>query len=169
MSMQEGVMFQFEENLDQAAKIKVIGVGGGGGNAINTMIRNHVEGVDFLVANTDAQALRRSEASMKIQLGGSLTKGLGAGANPEIGRQAAEEDVKRLVELFTGADMIFIAAGMGGGTGTTAHTRSNKNQIRTGEEFDQALDIFFSGLTTDFGIGAGTKTFSQASAELNFH
>ncbi len=120
MPMQEGVMFQFEENLDQAAKIKVIGVGGGGGNAINTMIRNHVEGVDFLVANTDAQALRRSEAPMKIQLGGNLTKGLGAGANPEIGRQAAEEDVKRLVELFTGADMIFIAAGMGGGTGTGA-------------------------------------------------
>lgn len=120
MPMQEGVMFQFEENLDQTAKIKVIGVGGGGGNAINTMIRNHVEGVDFLVANTDAQALRRSEAPMKIQLGGSLTKGLGAGANPEIGRQAAEEDVKRLVELFTGADMIFIAAGMGGGTGTGA-------------------------------------------------
>lgn len=120
MPMHEGVMFQFEENLDQAAKIKVIGVGGGGGNAINTMIRNHVEGVDFLVANTDAQALRRSEAPMKIQLGGNLTKGLGAGANPEIGRQAAEEDVKRLVELFTGADMIFIAAGMGGGTGTGA-------------------------------------------------
>jgi len=120
MPMQEGVMFQFEENLDQAAKIKVIGVGGGGGNAVNTMIRNHVEGVDFLVANTDAQALRRSEAPMKIQLGGNLTKGLGAGANPEIGRQAAEEDVKRLVELFTGADMVFIAAGMGGGTGTGA-------------------------------------------------
>ncbi|MBW6507961.1 MAG: cell division protein FtsZ [Desulfuromonadales bacterium] len=113
-------MFQFEESLDQAAKIKVIGVGGGGGNAVNTMIRNHVEGVDFLVANTDAQALRRSEATMKIQLGGNLTKGLGAGANPEIGRQAAEEDIKRLVELFTGADMIFIAAGMGGGTGTGA-------------------------------------------------
>lgn len=120
MPIQEGVMFQFEESLDQAAKIKVIGVGGGGGNAVNTMIRNHVEGVDFLVANTDAQALRRSEAPMKIQLGGNLTKGLGAGANPEIGRQAAEEDVKRLVELFTGADMIFIAAGMGGGTGTGA-------------------------------------------------
>ncbi|MFO7766898.1 MAG: cell division protein FtsZ [Pelovirga sp.] len=113
-------MFQFEENLDQAAKIKVIGVGGGGGNAVNTMIHNHVEGVDFLVANTDAQALRRSDAPMKIQLGGNLTKGLGAGANPEIGRQAAEEDVKRLEELFAGADMIFIAAGMGGGTGTGA-------------------------------------------------
>ncbi len=120
MPNQEGVMFQFEAELDQAAKIKVIGVGGGGGNAVNTMIRCHVEGVEFLTANTDAQALRRSEASMKIQLGGQLTKGLGAGANPEIGRQAAEEDKKRLVEMFAGADMIFVAAGMGGGTGTGA-------------------------------------------------
>jgi len=113
-------MFQFEAELDQAAKIKVIGVGGGGGNAVNTMIRSNVEGVEFLTANTDAQALRRSEASMKIQLGGHLTKGLGAGANPEIGRQAAEEDKQRLVEMFEGADMIFVAAGMGGGTGTGA-------------------------------------------------
>jgi cell division protein FtsZ len=113
-------MFQFEAALDQAAKIKVIGVGGGGGNAVNTMIRCNVEGVEFLAANTDAQALRRSDASMKIQLGGHLTKGLGAGANPEIGRQAAEEDKQRLVEMFEGADMIFVAAGMGGGTGTGA-------------------------------------------------
>ena len=120
MPIQEGVMFQFEAELDQAAKIKVIGVGGGGGNAVNTMIRNNVEGVEFLTANTDAQALRRSDASMKIQLGGHLTKGLGAGANPEIGRQAAEEDKQRLVEMFAGADMIFVAAGMGGGTGTGA-------------------------------------------------
>ncbi|MFK5925518.1 MAG: cell division protein FtsZ [Desulfuromusa sp.] len=120
MPKQEGVMFQFEAELDQTAKIKVIGVGGGGGNAVNTMIRSNVEGVEFLTANTDAQALRRSEASMKIQLGGQLTKGLGAGANPEIGRQAAEEDKQRLVEMFTGADMIFVAAGMGGGTGTGA-------------------------------------------------
>ncbi len=120
MPSQEGVMFQFEAELDQAAKIKVIGVGGGGGNAVNTMIRSNVEGVEFLTANTDAQALRRSEASMKIQLGGHLTKGLGAGANPEIGRQAAEEDKQRLVEMFEGADMIFVAAGMGGGTGTGA-------------------------------------------------
>lgn len=120
MPNQEGVMFQFEAELDQAAKIKVIGVGGGGGNAVNTMIRNNVEGVEFLTANTDAQALRRSDASMKIQLGGHLTKGLGAGANPEIGRQAAEEDKQRLVEMFAGADMIFVAAGMGGGTGTGA-------------------------------------------------
>lgn len=120
MPSQEGVMFQFEEAMDQAAKIKVIGVGGGGGNAVNTMIRNHVEGVDFMVANTDAQALRRNEAPMKIQLGGNLTKGLGAGANPEVGRKAAEEDTQRLVELFAGADMVFVAAGMGGGTGTGA-------------------------------------------------
>ncbi len=120
MPNQEGVMFQFEENLDQVARIKVIGVGGGGGNAVNTMIRCKVDGVEFLAANTDAQALRKSEASMKIQLGSGLTKGLGAGANPEIGRQAAEEDLSRLVEMFTGADMIFVAAGMGGGTGTGA-------------------------------------------------
>ena len=120
MPSQEGVMFQFEAALDQTAKIKVIGVGGGGGNAVNTMIRCNVEGVEFLTANTDAQALRRSEASTKIQLGGQLTKGLGAGANPEIGRQAAEEDKQRLVEMFSGADMIFVAAGMGGGTGTGA-------------------------------------------------
>ena len=120
MPNQEGVMFQFEAALDQAAKIKVIGVGGGGGNAVNTMIRCNVEGVEFLTANTDAQALRRSEASTKIQLGGQLTKGLGAGANPEVGRQAAEEDKQRLVEMFSGADMIFVAAGMGGGTGTGA-------------------------------------------------
>ncbi len=120
MPSQEGVMFQFEENLDQAAKIKVIGVGGGGGNAVNTMIRSQVEGVEFIAANTDAQALRRSDASMKVQLGDHLTKGLGAGADPEVGRQAAKEDRQRLAELFSGSDMVFVAAGMGGGTGTGA-------------------------------------------------
>lgn len=120
MPNQEGVMFQFEENLDQAARIKVIGVGGGGGNAVNTMIRRNVEDVEFLAANTDAQALRRSDASTKLQLGGHLTKGLGAGANPEVGRQAASEDSQRLTEIFDGADMVFVAAGMGGGTGTGA-------------------------------------------------
>ncbi len=120
MPNEEGVMFQFEDTMDQVAKIKVIGVGGGGGNAVNTMIRSHVEGVEFITANTDAQALRRSEAPMKIQLGSTLTKGLGAGANPEVGREAAEEDHHRLVELFTGSDMVFVAAGMGGGTGTGA-------------------------------------------------
>lgn len=120
MHNQEGVMFQFEESLDQGAKIKVIGVGGGGGNAVNTMIRNDVQGVEFITANTDAQALRKSAAPMKIQLGGQLTKGLGAGANPEVGRKAAEEDATRLEDLFAGSDMVFVAAGLGGGTGTGA-------------------------------------------------
>ncbi len=120
MENNEGIMFQFEESLNQGAKIKVIGVGGGGGNAVNTMIRSGVEGVEFITANTDAQALRRSSAPMKIQLGGQLTKGLGAGANPDIGRQAAEEDAGRFEELFAGADMVFVAVGLGGGTGTGA-------------------------------------------------
>ncbi|BCR03968.1 cell division protein FtsZ [Desulfuromonas versatilis] len=113
-------MFEFDESIDQTAKIKVIGVGGGGGNAINTMIDAHLEGVEFFAANTDAQALKRSLAPMKIQLGAKLTKGLGAGANPEMGREAALEDRARLAELLDGADMVFIAAGLGGGTGTGA-------------------------------------------------
>ena len=113
-------MFEFDESIDQSAKIKVIGVGGGGGNAINTMIESHVVGVDFVCANTDAQALRNSLAPLKLQLGGKLTKGLGAGANPEMGRDAALEDRARLAEILEGADMVFIAAGLGGGTGTGA-------------------------------------------------
>lgn len=113
-------MFEFDEKMDQTAKIKVVGVGGGGGNAINTMIASGVAGVDFIVANTDAQALKANSAPMKVQLGGKLTKGLGAGANPEIGREAALEDRARLAELLEGADMVFIAAGLGGGTGTGA-------------------------------------------------
>jgi cell division protein FtsZ len=113
-------MFEFDESIDQSAKIKVIGIGGGGGNAVNTMIACDVYGVDFIVANTDAQALRMSKAPLKIQIGAQLTKGLGAGANPEIGRDAAVENREQLAKAFQGADMIFIAAGMGGGTGTGA-------------------------------------------------
>jgi cell division protein FtsZ len=113
-------MFEFDESIDQSAKIKVIGVGGSGGNAVNTMIGCNVQGVDFIVANTDAQALRMSKAPVKIQIGSQLTKGLGAGANPNVGRDAALEDREKLVESLKGADMIFIAAGMGGGTGTGA-------------------------------------------------
>jgi cell division protein FtsZ len=113
-------MFEFDENIDQTAKIKVIGVGGGGNNAVNTMIMAELEGVDFVAANTDAQALRKSKAPVKLQIGGKLTKGLGAGANPEVGRDAAEEDRSRLAEILEGADMVFIAAGLGGGTGTGA-------------------------------------------------
>ena len=113
-------MLEFDESIDQSAKIKVIGVGGGGSNAVNTMITCNIRGVDFIVANTDVQALRMSKAPVKIQLGSQSTKGLGAGANPEVGKQAALEDRERLAEVLSGADMVFVAAGLGGGTGTGA-------------------------------------------------
>lgn len=110
-----------EENaLPLGAKIKVVGVGGGGCNAVNTMIRSGLTGVEYIVANTDSQALAASMAGTKIQLGGSVTKGLGAGANPEVGRKAAIEDYEKLSEVLDGADMVFVTAGMGGGTGTGA-------------------------------------------------
>src|SRR6185436_3419482 len=104
----------------EGARIKVVGVGGGGGNAVNTMIAAGLPGVDFISANTDAQALKANLAPIKMQLGEKLTRGLGAGGNPEVGRRAAEEDVERLREYLADADMIFITAGMGGGTGTGA-------------------------------------------------
>ena len=109
-----------DEMEAQGARIKVIGVGGGGGNAINTMISRGLTGVEFIAMNTDAQDLRRSLASRRFQLGTQLTKGLGAGADPEVGREAALEDRERLAELVVGADMVFVTAGMGGGTGTGA-------------------------------------------------
>ncbi|MFO1368565.1 MAG: cell division protein FtsZ [Marinagarivorans sp.] len=111
-------MFELVDNLPQNAVIKVVGVGGGGGNAVKHMINNHVEGVDFVCANTDAQALKNIEAHAVLQLGNNMTKGLGAGANPDVGRQAALEDRDRIAEVLRGADMVFITAGMGGGTGT---------------------------------------------------
>ncbi|MCK5894106.1 MAG: cell division protein FtsZ [Endozoicomonadaceae bacterium] len=113
-------MFELVDNAPQNAVIKVIGVGGGGGNAVNHMLNNQVSGVDFIVANTDAQALKNLNAKTLLQLGIGITKGLGAGANPDIGRQAALEDRERLSEVLSGADMVFITAGMGGGTGTGA-------------------------------------------------
>lgn len=113
-------MFELMDTYGQQAVIKVIGVGGGGGNALDHMMAANIEGVDFISANTDAQALNRSQAPIILQLGASLTKGLGAGADPTIGRQAALEDRDRIAEVLTGADMVFITAGMGGGTGTGA-------------------------------------------------
>lgn len=107
-------------DTDQLATIKVIGVGGGGSNAVNRMIENGLQGVEFIAVNTDAQALHLSKAEHKLQLGGKLTRGLGAGANPDIGKKAAEESRDQLEEYLTGADMVFITAGMGGGTGTGA-------------------------------------------------
>jgi cell division protein FtsZ len=110
--------FELIDNVPQNAVIKVVGVGGGGGNAVEHMVSCHVEGVEFICANTDAQALKRHSARTLLQLGSQVTKGLGAGANPEIGRQAALEDRDRIEELLQGTDMVFITAGMGGGTGT---------------------------------------------------
>lgn len=111
-------MFEIMDAYAENAVIKVIGVGGGGGNAVEHMLSANIEGVDFICANTDAQALKNSTAKTILQLGPSVTRGLGAGANPEIGRQAALEDRERIMELLEGADMVFITAGMGGGTGT---------------------------------------------------
>jgi len=108
----------FDETAVSSANIKVIGVGGGGGNAVNRMISAGVLGVEFLATNTDCQALRTNRASIKVQLGAKLTKGLGAGANPEVGRSAALEDTEKLIEVLTGADMVFVTTGLGGGTGT---------------------------------------------------
>ncbi len=113
-------MFELMDSFSQNAVIKVIGVGGCGGNAVQNMVTEGIEGVDFIAANTDAQVLKKSEAKTVLQIGGDITKGLGAGANPEVGRQAALEDRDRIQEILSGADMVFITAGMGGGTGTGA-------------------------------------------------
>ncbi|MBS4213932.1 MULTISPECIES: cell division protein FtsZ [Neobacillus] len=113
-------MFNFEPNLDQFARIKVIGVGGGGNNAVNRMIEDGVGGVEFIAVNTDAQALHQSRAEVTMQIGSSLTRGLGAGANPEIGKRAVEESRQQIEDVLSGADMVFVTAGMGGGTGTGA-------------------------------------------------
>ena len=113
-------MFELMDAYSQSAVIKVIGVGGGGGNAVSHMVTAGIEGVEFICINTDAQALKASKVKTALQIGGSITKGLGAGADPEIGRQAAQEDRDRIMELIQGCDMLFITAGMGGGTGTGA-------------------------------------------------
>lgn len=113
-------MFELLDTCQQNAVIKVVGIGGGGGNAIEHMMAGHIEGVEFICANTDAQAINNSSANTIIQLGENITRGLGAGANPEVGRRAAEEDREKIRTVLGGADMVFIAAGMGGGTGTGA-------------------------------------------------
>ncbi len=136
------------------AKIKVVGVGGGGCNAVNTMIRSGLAGVEYVVANTDAQALSVSLAPTKIQLGGTITKGLGAGANPEVGKKAALEDYERISEVLKGADMVFITAGMGGGTGTGAAPVIAKLAKELG-----ALTV---GVVTKPFVFEGKKRFKQA-------
>jgi cell division protein FtsZ len=120
MSMSEEIRIQYNDEVPRGAKIKVIGVGGGGGNAVNRMIAAKVEGVEFIAANTDVQALQLSQAPVKLQLGVKLTSGLGAGANPDVGRRAALEDSEKIIEALEGADMVFVTTGLGGGTGTGA-------------------------------------------------
>src|SRR3954453_20253069 len=120
MSNDSRIRISFNEEARNDAKIKVIGIGGGGGNAVNRMIDAGMEGIEFIVANTDLQALRLSNAPVKLQLGVKLTSGLGAGANPDIGRRAALEDSDKIIEALEGADMVFVTAGLGGGTGTGA-------------------------------------------------
>ena len=111
---------RLDEEATMGARIKVIGVGGGGSNAVNRMVQTGLDGVEFLVVNTDLQALRANAASMKVQIGSKLTKGLGAGADPNVGRQAALEDTDKIIQALDGADMVFVTTGLGGGTGTGA-------------------------------------------------
>src|ERR1700691_279769 len=120
MSQPEEIRIQYHDEKLRGAKIKVIGVGGGGGNAVNRMIAASMEGVEFIAANTDRQALQLSHAPVKLQLGAKLTSGLGAGANPDVGRKAALEDSEKILDALAGADMVFVTAGLGGGTGTGA-------------------------------------------------
>ncbi len=155
-------MFEISDNAGNAridgAKIKVIGVGGGGCNAVNTMIRAGLSGVEYIVANTDSQALAANLAPTKIQLGSDLTKGLGAGANPEVGRKAALDDYERLSEIIEGSDMVFITAGMGGGTGTGAAPVIAKLAKELG-----ALTV---GVVTKPFTFEGKKRFRQAEAGI---
>src|SRR2546425_12499895 len=141
------------------ARIKVIGVGGGGSNAVNRMIEMGIEGIDFVVANTDLQALKRSRAPVKIQLGGRLTKGLGAGADPEVGRQAALEDTDKIIEVLEGSDMVFVTTGLGGGTGTGGAPIVASLATELG-----ALTV--AGVTKPFGF-EGLRRLQQAEQGLN--
>lgn len=149
-------MFEINENSDvtSGAKIKVIGVGGGGCNAVNTMIKAGLSGVEYIVANTDAQALNINLAPTKVQLGAGITKGLGAGANPEVGRKSALEEYEKLSEVIEGADMVFITAGMGGGTGTGAAPVIAK--------LCKELGILTVGVVTKPFLFEGKKRFKQA-------
>ena len=116
----ENLRLTLDESMKTGARIKVVGVGGGGGNAVNRMVQAGLEGVEFVVANTDAQALQQNAAPVKVQIGSKLTKGLGAGADPNVGRSAALEDTELIIQALDGADMIFVTTGLGGGTGTGA-------------------------------------------------
>lgn len=152
-------MFDIGLEMDQLAKIKVIGVGGGGGNAVNRMIESGVKGVEFIVANTDLQVLNKSKAPIKIQIGEEITDGLGAGANPEVGKNAALESKKEIEEALRGADMIFVTCGMGGGTGTGA--------APVIAEIAQGLGALTVGIVTKPFSFEGKKRMEQAIKGLD--
>ena len=155
-------MFELVDSAPESAIIKVVGVGGGGGNAVQHMLKHQVEGVDFIAANTDAQALKSVNANTILQLGASVTKGLGAGANPEIGKQSALEDRERIAEILDGADMVFITAGMGGGTGTGA--------APVVAEVAKELDILTVAVVTrPFSFEKRTETADKGIEELARH
>lgn len=153
-------MLQFETNMEKSAVIKVIGVGGGGCNAVNRMVEAELKGVDFIAVNTDRQALNRCLAETKVQIGEKLTRGLGAGANPEIGQKAAEETLDEITALLDGADMIFITAGMGGGTGTGAAPIIAKAA--------KDMGILTVGVVTKPFKFEGSKRARQAELGINF-
>ncbi|HRA40443.1 MAG TPA: cell division protein FtsZ, partial [Pyrinomonadaceae bacterium] len=153
-----GIKMFIDEPPITGARIKVIGVGGGGGNAVNRMIEAGIKGVDFIVANTDLQALNASKAPMKIQLGSKSTRGLGAGSNPDIGRNAALEDHQKLLDVLEGSDMVFVTAGLGGGTGTGAAPVVASLAIELG-----ALTVAI--VTKPFGV-EGRRRMEQAEKGL---
>ncbi len=153
-------MLQFETNMEKSAVIKVIGVGGGGCNAVNRMVEGELKGVDFIAVNTDRQALNRCLAETKVQIGEKLTRGLGAGANPEIGQRAAEETLDEITALLEGADMVFITAGMGGGTGTGAAPIIAKAA--------KDMGILTVGVVTRPFKFEGSKRARQAELGINF-
>jgi cell division protein FtsZ len=153
------IMLDFDTNIDQFAKIKVIGVGGGGNNAVNRMIEDGVVGVEFIAVNTDAQALNQSKAEIKMQIGTTLTRGLGAGANPKIGKRAVEESKQQIQEVLQGADMVFVTAGMGGGTGTGAAPAI--------AEISRKLGALTVGVVTRPFKFEGSKRAANATSGIN--
>ena len=158
-SLNDKLRLTIDEEARTGARIKVIGVGGGGGNAVARMVQRGLSGVEFMVANTDSQALKNSPAPMKIQIGSKLTKGLGAGADPNVGRQAALEDTDQLIQALSGADMVFVTTGLGGGTGTGAAPVIASLATELG-----ALTI--AVVTRPFKF-EGKKRFAQAEAGLD--
>ncbi|MBO5797235.1 MAG: cell division protein FtsZ, partial [Clostridia bacterium] len=150
--------FQFDDEFMDGAQIKVVGVGGGGGNAVDRMVRSGVAGVEFVAVNTDRQALGRSQATLKIQIGDKLTRGLGAGANPEKGQRAAEESRDEIVNALKGTDMVFITAGMGGGTGTGA--------APVVAEIARDMGILTIGIVTKPFLFEGRKRMEQAESGI---